>query len=217
MLMVLDLRRKHYGDGVVAVDCGANLGVHTVEWAKHMTGWGVVLAIEAQERIYYALAGNIAINNCFNARAIHAAVSNRPGTMKMPKPNYFAQCKLRQPRAQEARQHRIHRPADRLFRRQDGRRADDQSRCVQFPPPRSDKDRRRGHGARRLGGRRQMHRRQPSDPAGRGHQDRRGGAARLAGKCSAIRSCRSESISSPSTTTTNACATSRSNRLRRAP
>jgi FkbM family methyltransferase len=50
----------------------------------------VVLAIEAQERIYYALAGNIAINNCFNARAIHAAVANRPGTMKIPTPNYFS-------------------------------------------------------------------------------------------------------------------------------
>jgi FkbM family methyltransferase len=90
LLTLLDLRRKHYGDGVIAVDCGANIGVHTVEWAKHMTGWGVVLAIEAQERIYYALAGNIAINNCFNARAIHAAVTNQPGVLKMPSPNYFA-------------------------------------------------------------------------------------------------------------------------------
>lgn len=89
LISLLDLRRKHYGDGVVAVDCGANLGVHTVEWAKHMTGWGVVLAFEAQERIYYALAGNIAINNCFNARAIHAAVTSQPGTMKMPKPDYL--------------------------------------------------------------------------------------------------------------------------------
>ena len=84
VVKMLDLRRAHYGDGVVAVDCGANIGVHTVEWAKRMTGWGVVLAFEAQERIYYALAGNIAINNCFNARAIHAAVTSRPGTMKMP-------------------------------------------------------------------------------------------------------------------------------------
>jgi FkbM family methyltransferase len=90
LLKMLDLRRQHHGDGVVAVDCGANIGVHTVEWAKHMTGWGVVLALEAQERIYYALAGNIAINNCFNARAIHAAVTSQPGTMKMPKPNYLA-------------------------------------------------------------------------------------------------------------------------------
>jgi FkbM family methyltransferase len=88
LLSLLDLRRKHYGDGVIAVDCGANIGVHTIEWAKHMTGWGVVLAFEAQERIYYALAGNIAINNCFNARAIHAALTSEPGTMKMPSPNY---------------------------------------------------------------------------------------------------------------------------------
>ena len=89
MLEVLKLRRKCYGDGVVAVDCGANIGVHTIEWAKRMTGWGEVLAIEAQERVYYALAGNIAINNCFNARAINAAVTSQLGTMKIPVPNYF--------------------------------------------------------------------------------------------------------------------------------
>jgi len=90
VLKLLDLRRQHYGDGAVAVDCGANIGVHAVEWARHMSGWGAVLAFEAQERIYYALAGNIAINNCFNARAIHAAVAASPGTMKIPKPNYLA-------------------------------------------------------------------------------------------------------------------------------
>ena len=58
---MLGVRRRHYGDGAVAIDCGANIGVHTVEWAKAMTGWGSVLSIEAQERIYYALAGNIAL------------------------------------------------------------------------------------------------------------------------------------------------------------
>lgn len=41
-----------------------------------MTGWGNVIAFEAQERIFYALAGNIAINNCFNAKAFHAALGN---------------------------------------------------------------------------------------------------------------------------------------------
>ena len=85
---ILALRRRHYGDGVLALDCGANIGVHTIEWAKAMTDWGSVLAIEAQERIYYALAGNIAINNCFNAMAVHAAVSSEPGVMKIPTPNY---------------------------------------------------------------------------------------------------------------------------------
>jgi hypothetical protein len=34
LLTVLDLRRRYHGDGVVAVDCGANIGVRTMEWAK---------------------------------------------------------------------------------------------------------------------------------------------------------------------------------------
>ena len=28
---LLTIRRRHYGDGVVAIDCGANIGVHTIE------------------------------------------------------------------------------------------------------------------------------------------------------------------------------------------
>jgi FkbM family methyltransferase len=100
-LQLINLRRRHHGDGVVAIDCGANIGVHTVEWAVAMTGWGSVLAVEAQERVYYALAGNIAINNCFNAFALHAAVSSEPGTMIIPNPNYlvpssFGSLELRQ-------------------------------------------------------------------------------------------------------------------------
>jgi FkbM family methyltransferase len=98
---MLAARRTHFGDGVVAIDCGANIGVHTLEWARSMTGWGSVVAIEAQERIYYALAGNIALNNCFNARAILAAVAATDGTMRVPTPDYlvpgsFGSLELRQ-------------------------------------------------------------------------------------------------------------------------
>jgi FkbM family methyltransferase len=53
-----------------------------------MYGWGFVIAIEAQERIYYALAGNIAINNCFNASAIFAAAGAKSGSIDVPEPNY---------------------------------------------------------------------------------------------------------------------------------
>ncbi|OPY96120.1 FkbM family methyltransferase, partial [Bradyrhizobium sacchari] len=88
-LELLALRRRHHGDGVIAIDCGANIGVHTIEWASAMTGWGSVVAVEAQERIFYALAGNIAINNCFNAFAVHAAVLSESGMMQIPNPNYF--------------------------------------------------------------------------------------------------------------------------------
>jgi FkbM family methyltransferase len=55
-----------------------------------VNGWGRVIAIEAQERVFYALAGNIAMNNCFNARAIHAAVAARTGTMRIPTPDYLS-------------------------------------------------------------------------------------------------------------------------------
>ena len=100
-LSLLTLRRQYFGDGVVAVDCGANIGVHTIEWANRMHGWGRVIAIEAQERLFYALAGNIAINNCLNARALNVAVAAKVGTMRIPAPDYlqaasFGSLELRQ-------------------------------------------------------------------------------------------------------------------------
>lgn len=88
-LQLLQTRRAHFGAGVVAIDCGANVGVHTLEWAQFMHGWGEVIAFEAQERIFYALAGNITLNNCFNAKAIWAAVGAENGTIPVPVPNYF--------------------------------------------------------------------------------------------------------------------------------
>lgn len=88
-LNMLESRRRLFGDGVSALDCGANIGVHTVEWAKLMHGWGSVIAVEAQERVFYALAGNIAINNCFNARAIWGAIGAENGEIVVPKPNYL--------------------------------------------------------------------------------------------------------------------------------
>ena len=76
VIALLNLRREYFGDGVFALDCGANIGAHAIEWGSEMTGWGELIAFEAQERIYYALAGNIAINNCFNVRALNVALGN---------------------------------------------------------------------------------------------------------------------------------------------
>jgi FkbM family methyltransferase len=88
---ILDCRRDHYKDGVVAIDGGANIGVHTVEFAKHMIGWGAVLSFEAQERIFYCLAGNIALQNCGNARAIWGALDAQDGgELAVPVPDYSA-------------------------------------------------------------------------------------------------------------------------------
>ncbi|QQC67870.1 FkbM family methyltransferase [Paraburkholderia ginsengisoli] len=89
VLTLLDCRRKHFGNGVVAIDGGANIGVHTIEWARHMHGWGHVLGLEAQEVLYYALAGNVALNNCMNARVKLAALGEQCGELVVPQPDYF--------------------------------------------------------------------------------------------------------------------------------
>lgn len=89
LLALLDRRHRHFGDEVVAVDGGANIGVHTVEFAKHMYGWGRVLAFEAQELVFYALAGNVALNNCANARARLAALGEKSGEIRVPELDPF--------------------------------------------------------------------------------------------------------------------------------
>ncbi|HVE52550.1 MAG TPA: FkbM family methyltransferase [Ramlibacter sp.] len=88
-LGLLGLRHRFFGHGVVAIDGGANLGVHTLSWARHMHGWGRVIAFEAQEQVFYALAGNIALNNCWNATARWAALGERDGHIDIPEPDYL--------------------------------------------------------------------------------------------------------------------------------
>jgi FkbM family methyltransferase len=87
---LLALRRRYFGDGVFAIDGGANIGVHSIEWARRMYGWGNVLSFEAQEIVYYALAGNLAINNCLNARAKLTALGESVGRIIIPQPDYYS-------------------------------------------------------------------------------------------------------------------------------
>jgi len=86
---MLDERRKHFGERVMMLDCGANIGTHTVSLANHMTSWGNVAAFECQERLYGALWGNITLNNCFNAQAFHVAVGAVEGTLMVPHLNFL--------------------------------------------------------------------------------------------------------------------------------
>ncbi len=89
VLALLTARRISAGPGVVALDCGANIGVHTIEWARLMYEWGHVHAFEAQEKVYYALAGNVVMNNCLNVTAHYAAVGAECGELVVPQPNYL--------------------------------------------------------------------------------------------------------------------------------
>jgi FkbM family methyltransferase len=103
---LLNIRRQVHGDGVVVVDCGANVGAFTLSLARHVLGWGEVLAVEAQERIFYALAGNIVINNLFNARALWTALGEVSGAIEIPlidyqKPASFGSLELIESRTNE--------------------------------------------------------------------------------------------------------------------
>ena len=53
--LVLDLlskRRQLYQQHIISIDCGANIGINTLECARHIYGWCEVHAFEAQERIF---------------------------------------------------------------------------------------------------------------------------------------------------------------------
>lgn len=84
---ILDAKAKE--GFVCAIDGGANIGVHTVEWGKLLYGKGEVISFEPQEAVYYALCGNTALNNCLNVKAINAALGSEVGIIEIPKPDYF--------------------------------------------------------------------------------------------------------------------------------
>ena len=86
---LLERQLKNHGPGVVAIDCGANIGVHTIEWANLLHNRGEVIALEAQEQVYCALCGNIALNNCFNVRALNCASGDQDKIIDIPTPDYF--------------------------------------------------------------------------------------------------------------------------------
>lgn len=77
--------------GAVVIDCGANIGVMTLELARHLKGWGQVFAFEAQERLFYALCGNVALANAFNVQIRHNAVGVEVTQIQIPQIDYLRQ------------------------------------------------------------------------------------------------------------------------------
>src|SRR5258708_2330165 len=65
---IIDSLKADRGNRLVLLDCGANIGVMTLEMAAHAPE-SQIMAFEAQERLFYALCGNIALSNLFNAQA----------------------------------------------------------------------------------------------------------------------------------------------------
>lgn len=85
---LLSLRRERFGDDVVMLDVGANIGVMTIDCARHMYDWGTVVAFEPQERLFQAMCGNLVINNLRNAHAFILALGNEDRMISVPIPDY---------------------------------------------------------------------------------------------------------------------------------
>lgn len=74
--------------GQVAVEVGANIGVHTLHLAKLVGPQGMVLAFEPQRVLFYLLCTNLALNELFHVRAYGLAVGDSVGLAKVPPINY---------------------------------------------------------------------------------------------------------------------------------
>ena len=69
---------------LVALDIGANIGVHSVILAEQVGSEGRVYAFEAQRIVFNMLAGNIALNSIQNVICFHNAVSDRSEFIDIP-------------------------------------------------------------------------------------------------------------------------------------
>jgi FkbM family methyltransferase len=66
------------------VDGGANVGCWTIQLAKACANWGTVFSFEPQRRLYHALVGNVALNNCHNVKPVLGALTEAPRQVLVP-------------------------------------------------------------------------------------------------------------------------------------
>lgn len=65
-----DIYKKYAGDGTMAIDVGANIGIHTLVLSRCVGDTGTVLAFEPSVTIYKRLLGTMALNGLKNVNAL---------------------------------------------------------------------------------------------------------------------------------------------------
>jgi len=74
--------------GDVVLDVGANIGAHTVVFAKRVGPTGRVHAFEPQRIVFQTLCANVALNSITNTFCHNAALGDEPGTIVVPAMDY---------------------------------------------------------------------------------------------------------------------------------
>jgi FkbM family methyltransferase len=80
----LDLMRAAVPEAGVVLDVGANIGTHTVAFARHVGPNGIVLAFEPQRVVHGILSTNVALNALNWVHPVHAGVGAERGEILVP-------------------------------------------------------------------------------------------------------------------------------------
>lgn len=84
----MDLLASIIKPGQVVFDVGANIGAHSVFFARAVGPGGTVAAFEPQRQVFQTLCANVALNGFGNVMTLHAAAGAQPGMIHVPQPDY---------------------------------------------------------------------------------------------------------------------------------
>ncbi|MFH1845023.1 MAG: FkbM family methyltransferase [bacterium] len=74
--------------GDLVLDVGANIGTHTLFFARTVGKNGTVLAFEPQRIVFQTLCANVALNSLLNVHTFHAAVGAKNDSVVVPPIDY---------------------------------------------------------------------------------------------------------------------------------
>jgi FkbM family methyltransferase len=74
--------------GDVVMDIGANVGSHTLCFARLVTKTGIVAAFEPERTAFYTLCGNVAANNLRHVFCFQQALGEQSGLIAVPELDY---------------------------------------------------------------------------------------------------------------------------------
>jgi len=80
----VELFRQVIREGDVVFDAGANIGAHTVFFARATGPKGLVFAFEPQRLIYQMLCANVALNEFLHVFALNVALGESPAAIRIP-------------------------------------------------------------------------------------------------------------------------------------
>jgi FkbM family methyltransferase len=84
----IDLFRQVVEPGSVVVEVGANIGTHTLFFARQVGLEGAVIAFEPQRVVFQSLCANMALNSVTNAQCFQKAVGAELGKIPVPVLDY---------------------------------------------------------------------------------------------------------------------------------